>query len=138
MNTFDEMSSNFKDFIALKEFSEGQYKTITILSKKIVSLEEENKHLKELLQSTTQLTTTDRHPIIVDLGISNEEVIAATELRKLKETCVTNQGELTLEQAKKVELYTKILAGLKGKTKDKSGIDKLEDSTLLSFVESNE
>lgn len=134
METFDEMSSKFKDFIELKQFSEAQHNTIVSLSKKINNLEKENEHLKTLLESSTQLTTQDKSPMIVDLGISNEEVIAATELRKIKESCVNQQSELTLEQAKKVELYTKILSNLKNKNKGKDGIEKLDDNTLLSVI----
>lgn len=138
MDSFDEMSKSFKDFVELQEFSQAQHRTIIELSKKISNLEKENLHLKELLESTTQLTTSDNKPMIVDLGISNEEIISATELRKLKELCVSKNDTLTLEEAKKVELYTKILSGLRNKGKNKDGADKLDDSTLLSFVESHE
>lgn len=138
MDSFDEMSKNFKDFIELQEFSQAQHSTIIELSKKISNLEKENLHLKQLLETTTQLTLSDNKPMIVDLGISNEEIISATELRKLKELCVSKNDTLTLEEAKKVELYTKILSGLRNKGKSKDGVDKLDDSALLSFVESHE
>lgn len=138
MDKFDEMSKQFKDFIELQEFSQAQHKTIVDLSKKITKLEDENSHLKELLANTAQLTNLDPKPMIVDLGISSEEIISATELRKLKEICISQHGELTLEQAKKVELYTKILLGLRNKGKGKSEADKLDDNALLSFVESHD
>jgi len=47
---FEKMVEQFKEYGELFNYAEAQYKTIIELSKKINKIEEENNHLKELLE----------------------------------------------------------------------------------------
>lgn len=98
------MIKDFKDYSELKLFSEAQHKTITDLSKKLIKLEEENRHLKSLLETTTDIVS---KPKIVDLSEPDEETIARVQLARLKDNSFNR--ELSLEECRKVETYSKIL-----------------------------
>lgn len=96
----------------LKEFAEAQYYTIINQSKKIKNLED-NKEALELKISNTISTTN-----IIDSNNTDAETICITQLRFLKLN--SEIRELTLEETKKVETYTKTLLLIKGKdTEDK-------------------
>lgn len=104
---FDNMVKDFKDYAELHLFAQSQHKTITELSKKITKLEEENKHLKSLLETTTDIVS---KPKIIDLSEPDEESIARMQLKRLNETSLTR--ELSYEEAKKVDIYTKLLLSI--------------------------
>jgi dsDNA-binding SOS-regulon protein len=109
------MFQDFKDDVELRAFAEAQYQTILELSKKIQKLEEENSHLKQLLENSTPVLEEQKKELLgFNLDASNEEIIATIQLNKIKQ--ISYDRELTLEETKKVEIFSKILAGLKSKT----------------------
>jgi hypothetical protein len=146
--SFEVIVSEYKDFQELKTFAASQYKVITELSKKIQKLEEEKKHLEELLVQTNPLNLTSSLPfnqsnklstdINVDFSASDSEIIARTQLRMLRDTAITT--ELTLEEAKKVELYNSILISLSKliNNENEIKIEKIDAKELLKALESNE
>lgn len=101
---FDNMVKDFKDYAELRLFCESQHKTITEISKKMVRLEDENKHLKSLLETTTDII---KKPLLADLSESDEETISRIQLARLKE--MSFERELSYEECKKVSEYAKIL-----------------------------
>lgn len=118
-----------------QDYSDAQFKTIVSLQKKLSKLEEENASLKLMLESnlpTIGFTTED-----LVSGISNEQLICETQILLLKQRAIN--GELTLEEARKFEVYTKILDGikLKGNPRDNFNVSKISSEELLSLVESN-
>ena len=106
MDQLDEMLEQFKDFASLQKFAEAQQRAIQTLSKKIKALEDENAELKTNPSSISDRPQTTFQ--IEDLGYgSDEEVISKIQLARLKE--VSMERELTLEEAKRVEIFSKII-----------------------------
>lgn len=104
-----ELAEEYKKDNDLENIIDVQTKTLIKVQKKIKQLEDENEHLKKLLKNTT--------PIVVsmdEVGL-DEELIARSELRKLRQ--VSQDRELTMEETKKVEIYSKILSNLANKPK---------------------
>lgn len=105
----DKMLEQFKDFASLQKYAEAQYKTILSLSKKVKTLEEENVELKDLLEKSTPLLDEEKKNFVAYQveASSDEEMIAKVQLARIKE--ISMDRELTLEEAKRVEIFTKIL-----------------------------
>lgn len=91
------------------EFNESQFAVIVSLQKKVSKLEEENKQLQKLLEGTTPVFNT-----ALEIGISNQRIIAETQLALLKNSAINR--ELTLEEARKLQIYVDVLEKI---TKDK-------------------
>lgn len=135
MDQFDKMLEQFKDFSSLQKFAEAQQKTIQALTKKLKILEDENLELKDKVDAIPQTvessvpTTTFQFD---DYG-SDEEVISKIQLARLKE--VSMERELTLEEAKRVEIFSKIVSAKeKNKTFDVSA-KRMDSSDLLKMIE---
>lgn len=102
-----QFESNAKD--DLQETITAQMRALVQTNKKLKLIEEENAHLKKLLTQT--------NPIIVSMdqqGV-DEELIARSELRKLRQ--YSQDRELSMEETKKVEIYSKIMANIANKPK---------------------
>ena len=115
----------FKNDREKQEFCESQFAISVSLQKQIQKLEEENKHLKHLLSSTTPLV--GAVPII----LTPEEALIDGQIDILEERGRTH--ELSLEEVKKMDLLMKnknILKQNNPKTIDikpnKSGLNKKE------------
>lgn len=126
------MVKDFKDYAELHLFAQSQHKLINDLSKKVVKLEEENKHLKYLLETTTDVVS---KPKIVDLSEPDEETISRIQLAKIKENAFNR--ELTFEEAKKVEVYSKILnTALQNKKKTiEVSAQSIDSADLMKMLE---
>ncbi len=114
-------------------FSEAQHATIVELSQKIVKLEEERDHLKLLLESTPLV----QGEKLVSVGYNLEENIAKVQLALLNQRSM--QQELTLEETKKCEIFSKILTAIRNsgiKNVDNT-ISKLKSEDLLAQLESS-
>jgi hypothetical protein len=109
MDKMDKMLEQFKDFASLQKYAEAQYKTILSLSKKVKTLEEENVELKDLLEKSTPLLDEEKKNFVAYQveASSDEEMIAKVQLARINE--ISMGRELTLEEAKRVEIFTKIL-----------------------------
>ena len=134
--SLDLMLNEAKDLAELRAFSEAQQKTIVKLSKKNKELEEEVSHLKKLLESSAPIIATDNAPVIqADKFLtSDQEAICRMQLNKLKE--ISYDRELTLEEAKRVEIFSKILNVLENSPKTiKVETKNLDNKELLSLLE---
>lgn len=137
--SLEKMLDEVKDLAELRVFSEAQQKTILKLSKKNKELEEEVAHLKKLLESQTSLVQTDP-----SVGLpaekfltSDQEAICRMELNKLKQSSF--ERELTLEEAKRVDIYSKILNVLENSPKTiKVETKSVSNQDLMSLVQSEE
>lgn len=123
-----KMSEEFKD---LKEYSDAQYTVISDLHKKIKKLEEENKHLQSILNTTVpnlSIATTD-----LSVGISNEQLICETQILILKEAAITRS--LTMEEARKLQIFVDVLDKLKKDNKNTDmGLEALSVDDLLKLA----
>lgn len=109
MDSIDKMLEQIKDFASLQKYAEAQYKTILSLSRKVKVLEEENVELKDLLEKSTPVLNEEKKNFVAYQveASSDEEMISKVQLARMKE--ISMERELTLEEAKRVEIFTKIL-----------------------------
>lgn len=134
--SLDLMLNEAKDLAELRAFSEAQQKTIVKLSKKNKEMEEEISHLKKLLESSAPVIAVDNAPVLqADKFLTtDQEAICRMQLNKLKE--VSYERELTLEEAKRVEIFSKILNVLENSPKTiKVETKNLDNKELLSLLE---
>jgi len=124
----NKMSEDFKD---LKDYSDAQYTVISDLHKKIKKLEEENKHLQSILNTTVpnlSIATTD-----LTVGISNEQLICETQILILKEAAITRS--LTMEEARKLQIFVDVLEKIKKDNKNTDmGLEALSVDDLLKLA----
>lgn len=113
------------------DFMTAQFEVITSLNKQVDQLKIEKRHLEQLLK--------DAVPVINILPTKEQETLTE-EQRICKEQLVLlksfSQGrELTMEEARKVEIYSKILFQTQDKNKkSKSQVDDLPIADLLKIV----
>lgn len=129
-DNFVLITKNITDFESMQKFAEAQHKTIIELSKRIKKLQDKNTSLEALLK-TANLPTIENNPLLE--GLQSEEYIATLQLEKLKNISI--ERELTLEEARKVEIYSKILKTdeIKKRTLNISP-KKLSDDDLLNSL----
>lgn len=131
--SIDKMISQFKNMVELQSFAAAQYTTILDQSSKLKKLEDEVKHLKKLLESMSPLIGEPSKVSSVDDG-EVEASICRTELAKLQD--ISTQRELTYEEAKKVDMYAKLLITLQSRPKIKDDKTKgMKEADLLLIAE---
>lgn len=109
-----ELSEKYQESLELQEYCDAQAKTIIEISKKLKALQDENLHLKQMLESSVPLIQTkDNLPSLV--AKNDEEAVARQQLFRLKQ--ISQNRELTLEEARRVEIFAKILNTLKSQPK---------------------
>jgi len=139
ISTIDSMLSEYKTSVELQAFARSQFQVIQNLTQKLTKLEEDKKHLEELLEQTNPLQVNKESSLVasVDLGASDSEIIARTQLQMLR--VMAMQGELTLEETKKVQIYNDILLSL-NKKKDSDSeakIEAIDPKELLAALENS-
>lgn len=113
-----------------ESFAEAQFQVITNLNKEINQLRQEKKQIEELLKTSVVPLA----PTLEDT-VSPEEQICRDQLRLLNS--VSKERELTSEECRKVDIYTKLVISLSNSTgkKKPSEIDHLKNEDLLKLVE---
>lgn len=137
MDAMDKMLEQFKDMGSLQKYAEAQYKTILSLSRRVKVLEEENVELKDLLEKSTPLLNEEKKNFVsyqVEAS-SDEEMIAKVQLARMKE--ISMDRELTLEEAKRVEIFTKILANKGSNSSIAIQTQKMNNDDLLKMLDND-
>jgi hypothetical protein len=135
MSNIDQLAENFKTVKELRQYCNSQYSIIIQLNKKIVQLEEESKHLKEILAKSTPIVSDAIGSLEVYKNITDELAVCLMQIKLLRDRCAGGFTELTFEEAKKLDIYTKLLIQLKtGKKADEDATKKLTDDELLKFL----
>jgi hypothetical protein len=111
-----------------QKFAEAQHKQILKLQEKIEQLQRENKHLQDLLKAAMPLTKEE----VVE-ALSDEELIAANEIKKLRE--ISEKSVLTTDECKRLVEYAKILQGRRKKDDGSSKLKELSTDDLLKQLE---
>lgn len=120
------------DLAEIKAFSTAQSKTIIELSKKNKEQADEIIHLKKLLEGSVPLVKTQTD--ITNLGSNDQEFICRVGLDQLKQ--ISTERELTLEECKKLDIFSKILKELASTPKTIEVKAKtLTDDALLQIVD---
>ena len=136
MDSIETLLSEYKTSVELQAFAKSQMEVISNLTKKLAKAEEEKRHLEELLEQTNPLQVGQQLSVpSVELGASDSEIIARTQLQMLR--VMAMQGELTTDEARRVELYTNILLSLdkKEKSDEETKISALDPKELLAALE---
>lgn len=94
------LAGKFKSEKELQEYCDKQYVALQKASEKISAMQKEVDHLKRLLTSTAPLVKAPETMVV-----SPEETICDIQINILKNTSM--QGELTLEEIKKLDLLIK-------------------------------
>lgn len=136
MSQVDKTIAQYKEFSQLQEFATAQQTTIVQLSKKIQRLEEERDHLKQLLEQSVPLLNADSE--IKQFAGEDAEYICNIEIGKLKQVSIAR--ELTLEEARRLETYFKILTQIQNKNKKapEREVKDLTTEDLLKLVDSDD
>lgn len=138
MKTTDDMEKSFNE---LQEYSDTQFRTIIELKKQLDASKEEIKSLKMMLESNVSHIAplmVGNVPDIAPLGISNQQLICETQITILKDRSISR--ELTLEEAKKFQIYTAILSDIHKNNQEIPDltVQKLSDDELLKLVVNND
>jgi hypothetical protein len=130
--SFDKIVGQIKDMAELQAYADAQYKTIVDLNKKINELKDKNQSLEQVVSALPA-----KAPNVVEfpsLHISAEEEICLKQLELLRQS--SNLGSLTLEEARKVEIYSKILLQIRSNMKDVDGkFKKMSTDELLKLTQ---
>lgn len=133
--SIDKMFASLKDLNDWKNFAESQQKVITDLSKKNTQLKEEIEHLKGLVGSAVPLISKEGSSLLT-LG-DDEETICRAEIAKLRS--YSAMRELTYEETKKLEIYTKISLQLRNQPKTLVSKTKdLSNENLIALLETKD
>lgn len=125
----DKLLEKFTEITEIKAYANAQYNTILDLQNKLQAANGEIEHLKSILDGISPNLSAKEL-----LKGSNQEEVCKRELYKLNER--SKISALTLEETKKVEIYTKLLIALNGKDKPRDNIgEDLSDEQLLNVVE---
>lgn len=132
MTTIQDLIAQMKDQLELEAFVEQQFTTILDLNKKITELNVEIAGLKTTLatvnQGSLKLPGQDEK--------TSEQMICEVQLALLNNTSM--QRELTAEESKKVETYSKIMNGFRSiKKPEEKPVQKVSTAELLQLVKND-
>lgn len=139
----DKMLSQFTSIDQIKVFCESQYKEILKLTKKIKTLEEANdKLLLDLDKEKAKFAVASQNGdaasvdnVLINLDEADHELICKLQLAILRNRAM--QMELTLEEARKVEIYSKVLQQDTRKEKKSNIVKQLSNDDLVKMLEGN-
>jgi hypothetical protein len=129
-NKIDKIMQEMTNTAELQSYADAQYQTIVSLNKQINELKAKNSSLETTLKS---IPASDSKIIqFPQYSITAEEEICLKQLENLR---VASSGrDLTLEEARKLEIYAKILVSIRSKEKDVTGeYKKLSTEELLKL-----
>jgi hypothetical protein len=134
VSDIDQMAKQFKSAAEMQAYTDAQFRTIVNQAKKIHELEEEVIHLRKILENGTDLIKDPSKKIEIYTDVSDEEAICRIELKKLKDVSI--ERELTLEEAKRTEIYTKLLISLTAPESKPKGepVKRLDDTELMKLL----
>lgn len=123
----------------LEQFAIAQQKVLVQLNKKIQALEQERNTLIHESKKIVPIAGSNARPEDrqSNLASSHEEMIAREQIFLLKQ--VSSQRELTYEETKKLDIYTKILQTVvitNNQKKEKEALQ-LPDEELLKLAETD-
>lgn len=130
---FSKLLSDYKTEIELRQFCQATLKTVQELTKKNKALTEEVSHMQSLLVAAVPIVKPEGSSLL-DIGEDDIE-IAKMELKKLRERAYTK--ELTLEEAKRTDIYSKILQNKNksSETPREREVKSVDLNNLLAIVE---
>lgn len=122
MSDIDEMAKKFESTAELQEYAQAQFNVIRKLQKENNDLKKKN----EELMKNAQASSTSIAPDPKDL-----QSICELEIAKLRNSSL--QRELTLEETRKLEIYSKVLNSTKKKV-DEVPLDGVSEAELIDIA----
>lgn len=127
VNTIDP-----KDYLRLEILSKAQDQQLKSLNKKLTEQKEEISKLKSELNAAKKEPLKSSSIQVVQ-NATVEEMICMQEIQKLK--MFSDERELTHEEAKKLEIYVKVINSKKPmETKEENATKTMSDEELLQFM----
>jgi|ERR1019366_1138559 hypothetical protein len=128
--------AQYREMSQLQQYAMAQEQTLLQMSKKLKKLEEERDHLKQLLESSVPILASENKPLGEKFLTSSEEAICTMQLEKLRD--ISTGRELTLEEARRVEIFSKVLSASRNSPKVIELKTKhMTNEELLAIVESD-
>ena len=127
----DRMASQFTTLEEQRAYGQAQFATINSQSKQINKLKNEVEELKKLLLNSVPKDPSQVSNLLI-VADSDEEFIARVQIAELKRVC--SEREFTLDEAKRLDIFVKILIALKGKA-EKSESKKEPELTNEQLME---
>ena len=132
----DKMAANFTTVEELQSYSQAQYKTIVDLNKKLKRSEAELEILREKLE-TLSTQQNNSEALNKDKGIfdiTDEETVCLTQLALLRNLSLNR--ELTTEEAKKFEIFHKVINTIRNKKPNKeNNLSELSTDELVRLID---
>ena len=127
-DNIDKSLDQYTTMDELRAYAQAQQKVLSQLKSKIQKLEQENRSLIDKKPGTVPANNSSIN------NISDEETIAREQLFLLKN--ISRERELSFEETKKVEIYTKVLSTIKNTPKTiEVKAKQLTDAELLAAIE---
>lgn len=136
MSDLKKLLNSFKTDEELKAYIEAQQHSFIEMSKKMKALEDLNANLTRQIGELTTELQWGKASELDTTNISNSELICLTEIGKLKIT--TSERPLTLEEAKKLDLYVKVLQIMTSKKSKQDEFKDFDTEKLLKIVQNEE
>lgn len=113
--TIDKMAEQFNSVEEMKAYSNAQYKTILNQSKQIGQLQLENEKLKEEVAKLVKEATVGAATKSLEgsFQTSDEETTCVIQIAMIKQLAMSR--ELTLDETRKFEIFSKTLMSIRGK-----------------------
>lgn len=126
-----DISEKFKSVVELKKYADDLLKKLTACTQTIIKQKEEIDHLKELLNgSSPVLKLSETH------NIPPARLLCEMEILRLKTTAESRA--LTIEEAKRFDIYNKnlntLLANPKNKDDDNDHRLEFDESSLINIA----
>lgn len=132
MSNIEDLFGKFENDQEKLDFMSAQFATITSLNKQLEQIKAEKLQLERLLKEATPVLSV--LPVKDGDDLSTEQKICKEQLLILK--AQSDIRELTAEESRKVETYSKILQSTKDPNKkQKSNLDGMPVADLLKLVE---
>jgi hypothetical protein len=132
----DKMAESFTTVEELKSYSSAQYKTIVDLNKKLKRAEAELDILREKLETISIQQNNEGALKKADgiFDITDEETVCLTQLALIRNLSL--QRELTTEEAKKFEIFHKVINTIRNKKPDnKTSLSELSTEDLVKLID---
>lgn len=121
------------EYAELQAFSNAQTKTILELNKKVNALERECSELRKTI-AHVEVESRKEKDKAVSSETMDEQAICEMQLSILRDRSL--EGELTLEETKKVEIFARLLMQLRSPSKKQEDlVGKMDTKDLLRLVE---
>jgi cell division septum initiation protein DivIVA len=138
MDSVGKTINSFKDPEQLKQFADSLYRQTIELSKENEELKEHVHELKQKLSENTAKVVVSSMSSMPNINVkdllsledNDQEMICRSQLAILRSSAMNR--ELTLEEARKIEIYSKVLNGIKPKEVDES--EKVKDNPSDNLV----